>query len=227
METDRIITAARQQGQRALSEYAAKQFLAGYDIPVTREILTAAAAEAVAAADEIGYPVALKACGASLLHKSDRGLVALNVTSAADVQAAHERLCRAAGEDLEGVLVQEMVTGQRELVVGMNRDPQFGPCVMLGLGGVMTEIFRDTAFRMAPIDMAEAADMTGQLRCRAMLDAFRGEQPADREALCRCLVAVGRISLDRDDIEEIDINPLIITRRGDLAAVDALIILKS
>ncbi|MFO8048366.1 MAG: acetate--CoA ligase family protein [Desulfosudaceae bacterium] len=226
MEADRIIAAARQQGQGALSEYASKQILAAYDIPVTRETLVANPEEAVAAAIDIGYPVALKACGSSLLHKSDRGLVRLGLASETEVRSAHELLRRESGDNLEGILVQEMIAGKRELVAGMNRDAQFGPCVMLGLGGIMTEIFKDTAFRMAPLDMIEAADMADQLKSQPLLAAFRGEEPVDRNALSRCLMAVGRIALEHEDILEIDINPLIITSRGNLVAVDALIILR-
>ncbi|MFP4040953.1 MAG: acetate--CoA ligase family protein [Desulfosudaceae bacterium] len=225
MEAGRIIAAARQQGQGALSEYASKQILAAYDIPVTREALVANPEEAVAAAIDIGYPVALKACGSSLLHKSDRGLVRLGLTSETEVRSAHELLRRESGDSLEGILVQEMIAGKRELVAGMNRDAQFGPCVMLGLGGIMTEIFKDTAFRMAPLDMIDAADMADQLKSQPLLAAFRGEEAVDRDALSRCLMAVGRIALEHEDILEIDINPLIINSRGKLVAVDALIIL--
>ena len=225
MDAAQIIAAARKQGRRALSEYTAKQVLGNYGIPTAREVLAEYSAQAVTAARDIGYPVVLKACSATLMHKSEKGLVALGITDDAAVETACERSFREAGEELEGILVQEMVSGNRELVVGMNRDPQFGPCVMLGLGGVMTEIFRDTVFRMAPIDATEAADMADQLKSKKIFDAFRGERPADRPALYRCLTAVGQIALDHETVSEIDINPVIITKEGEVTAVDALIVL--
>jgi len=119
-----------------------------------------------------------------------------------------------------------MVSGKRELVVGLHREPQFGPCVMLGIGGVLTELLNDTAFRIAPFDEAEARDMADELRARKILDPFRGEAAADMRALCRSLTAVGRLGAEQPAISEIDINPLIITPGGGIKAVDALIVLK-
>ncbi|MDY6903459.1 MAG: acetate--CoA ligase family protein [Thermodesulfobacteriota bacterium] len=219
-----IMDSAKQKGMPALSEYDAKKVLSSYGIPVTREYLADSADAAISAARKIGYPVVLKACAPHLMHKSDNGLVALGVNTDADVQDAFAHICEKAGGTIDGVLVQEMIDGKRELVVGMTRDPQFGPCVMLGLGGVMTEIFRDTVFRMAPFDAVEAADMTAQLRSKKMLDAFRGEAPANRDMLYQTLTAVARMAMDWDGIREIDINPLIVSPDGGLKAVDALIV---
>jgi acetate---CoA ligase (ADP-forming) subunit beta len=113
------------------------------------------------------------------------------------------------------------------LGLGLNRDPQFGPCVMLGLGGVMTEILKDTVFRVAPFDRIEALDMMAELRSHAIFDNFRGQAPADREAICRSLIALGQIGLDHAAIAEIDINPMIIDADGRSVAVDALVVLSS
>jgi succinyl-CoA synthetase beta subunit len=126
--------------------------------------------------------------------------------------------------ELEGVLVAEMVAGARELVLGLTREPQFGPCVMLGLGGVMTEIFKDTVFRVAPFDRVEAEDMINELKSRAMLNEFRGERPADIKTICQCLLSLGKIGQDYPDISEIDINPLKIDKDGQVKAVDALVV---
>lgn len=220
-----IIEMALANGQRALTEYQSKQLLARYRVPVTRERLARNAAEAVAAAEGIGFPIALKGSSPELMHKSDAGCVVLGLATPDTVRQAFDRITQNAGTALDGVLVQEMVAGQREIVVGLSRDAQFGPCIMLGTGGVLTEIIEDTVFRVAPIDEIEAMDMIGELKSRAMLDAFRGQQPADLAAICRTLIAVGRIGLEMPVVAEIDINPLIITPEGGVVAVDALVVL--
>jgi succinyl-CoA synthetase beta subunit len=226
MRADDLIQSALDRGQPALSEYESKKLLSLYDIPVTRETLSRSADEAVSAAADLGFPVVLKACSPELMHKSERGCIELNLRSERDVREAYGRIIRSVDLELEGVLVQEMVPGQRELVVGLNRDPQFGPCVMLGTGGMMTEVFKDTAFRMAPFGMIEAKDMAEELRFKAILGAFRGQKPADMDILCRTLIAVGKIGLELDTVSELDINPMIITPEGRVVAVDALVVLR-
>lgn len=222
-----LIQSAVEKGARALSEYDAKRFLQAYGIPVTRETLARDKQEALAAARDIGYPVVLKACAAALMHKSEAGAVAVGIADDARLQEAYDRVTGAVSLPLEGILIQEMVPGQRELVVGLSRDPQFGPCVMVGLGGVLTEVLKDIAFRVAPFDRREALEMLAELRCSNMLDAFRGQAAADREALCDTLIAVGQIGLDHAAVAEIDINPIIIDARGRIKAVDALVVLAS
>jgi succinyl-CoA synthetase beta subunit len=226
MRADDLIRSALDRGQPALSEYESKKLLSLYDIPVTRETLSRSADEAVSAAADLGFPVVLKACSPELMHKSERGCIELNLRSERDVREAYGRIIRSVDLELEGVLVQEMVPGQRELVVGLNRDPQFGPCVMLGIGGMMTEVFKDTAFRMAPFGMIEAKDMAEELRFKAILGAFRGQKPADMDILCRTLIAVGKIGLELETVSELDINPMIITPEGRVVAVDALVVLR-
>ncbi len=226
MRADDLIRSALDRGQPALSEYESKKLLSLYDIPVTRETLSRSADEAVSAAADLGFPVVLKACSPELMHKSERGCIELNLRSERDVREAYGRIIRSVDLELEGVLVQEMVPGQRELVVGLNRNPQFGPCVMLGTGGMMTEVFKDTAFRMAPFGMIEAKDMAEELRFKAILGAFRGQKPADMDILCRTLIAVGKIGLELETVSELDINPMIITPEGRVVAVDALVVLR-
>jgi succinyl-CoA synthetase beta subunit len=226
MRADELIQSGLAKGQKALSEYESKKLLGLYGIPVAREKLSHSADEAVSAAGELGFPVVLKACSPDLMHKSERGCIELNLRSEGDIRAAYERILRSVDLELEGMLVQEMVAGQRELVVGLNRDPQFGPCVMLGIGGMMTEVFQDTVFRMAPFDTIEAKDMTEELRFKAILGTFRGQKPVDMEVLCRTLAAVGQIGLELEAVSELDINPMIITPDGRLVAVDALVVLR-
>lgn len=175
MRADDLIRPALDRGQPALSEYESKKLLSLYGIPVAREKLSRSADEAVSAAADIGFPVVLKACSPELMHKSERGCIELNLRSEGDVRKAYGRIISSVDLELEGVLVQEMVSGQRELVVGLTRDPQFGPCVMLGIGGMMTEVFEDIAFRMAPFGKIEAKDMSEELRFKAILGLPRTE----------------------------------------------------
>ena len=221
-----LIRSGLNKSQRALSEYESKQLLGLYGIPVTREELSHSADEAVLLAKDLGFPVALKACSADLMHKSERGCIELNLRSEENVREAYRRIIQGIELELDGLLVQEMVPGQRELVVGLNRDSQFGPCVMLGIGGIMTEVFQDTVFRMAPFDMIEAKDMAEELRFKAILGAFRGQKPVDMDVLCRTLIAVGQIGLELEAVSELDINPMIITPEGRVVAADAVVVLK-
>ena len=213
------------KGQKALSEFQSKEVLKGYGIPVTREILVQTPDEAVTAAGRIGYPVVLKPCSWKLMHKSELGCIELGLTAPDAVESAYKRITEKIDTPLEGILVQEMVAGSREMVAGLSRDPQFGACVMVGFGGVMAEIIADTVFRVAPFDEAEAMDMINDLSTRPMLDAFRGQAPADMATICRILAGIGRLGLENPAISEIDINPLIISPDGSIKAADALIIL--
>ena len=174
------------------------------------------------AAAEIGFPVAVKAHGVA--HKSDAGLVHLGVGDEAGVLDAFDRIT--AGGEIERVVVQEMVPGGRELVAGMVRDPVFGPCVMFGLGGVLTEVLDDVTFRRTPLTPDEALEMLDDIRGRRILDGVRGMPPADRRRLAGLLTAVGRIGLDHDEIAEIDLNPVILAGSRPVAA-DALVVLEA
>jgi acetate---CoA ligase (ADP-forming) subunit beta len=226
MKNQEMIQEALARGRNALSELQSKALLKSHGVPVTEEALARNPEEAVEIARRIGYPVVLKACAWELMHKSEKGWVKLNLQNDTAVRDAFSKISAETDMALEGILVQEMVQGQRELVAGLSRDASFGPCVMLGLGGIMTEIIRDTVFRMAPIDEAEARDMAAQLKSKEILEAFRGQAPADMEAICRTLVTISDIGLAYDRVAEIDINPLIITHDGRVIAVDALVVLE-
>ena len=220
-----LVEEALQRGQRALSEYDSKRLLASYGIPTTREILSTSPDEAVKAAEDLGYPVVLKGTHAELTHKTELGLVLLKLRTPDEVREGYRTIVERAGQRaLDGVLVQQMVSGSREFVIGLTRDAQFGPCVMFGLGGIFTEALKDTTFRVAPIDRAEAREMLGEIRSKALLGPFRGEPEVDLDVLSDALVAIGQIGLDHDEVKEIDINPLIIAD-GKPVAVDALVIL--
>ena len=221
-----LIKIALDRGQKALSEYQSKQLLKAYGIPVTREELAQNADEAAAIAARLGYPVVMKACSPDLMHKSEAGAVEIGLKNEAEARAAYQRLIGATAQTLEGVLVQEMIRGNRELVLGLSRDAQFGPCVMFGLGGVLTEVINDTVFRVAPLEMIDAQEMMQELRAKAILDPFRGQAAADREVLGRSLMALGQIGLENEAVAEIDVNPMIIDPAGRVKAVDALVVLQ-
>jgi acetate---CoA ligase (ADP-forming) subunit beta len=215
------ISAAIKAGRTALNEYEAKRFLAGFGIPVSRERLVFDEAAAVAAAEEIGLPVVLKAAGDRIQHKTELGAVSLNLKSMAEIRREARRLQAIAG--CEGLLVQEMVPGERELVCGLTRDDRFGPCVMFGLGGIFTELIDDAVFRVAPLTMDDAREMMDSIRTAKILQAFRGQPPAHREALAEILVALGEIGCRNDEVRAIDINPVKIRPDGTPVAVDALV----
>ncbi len=178
---------------RTLSESESKQLLAGFGVPVAGERRAATVDEAVAAATELGFPVVVKLNGDAIAHKTERGLVRLNNRDAAAVSAAAGELLAAATPDDGEVdlLVAPMIRGNRELIAGVLRDPQFGPTVMLGLGGILAEAVADVVFRPAPLDDVTAHEMIDQLATQRLLGAFRGEAAVDRDALAAILVALG------------------------------------
>ncbi|EFK96895.1 CoA-binding domain protein [sediment metagenome] len=208
----------------ALTENESKILLKAYGIPVTEEIIATDLEEAVNAAIGIGFPVVVKGLGAAILHKTEMGLVHLNLNDPETVKKAVTAIKKDAGDKLEGFLVQPQVKGKREFVAGMIRDPQFGPVIMFGLGGIFTEAFSDTAFRMAPLTETDAADMIDEIRAKKLLGQFRGEEAVNRRQIADALIGLSRLSLEQPRISEIDINPLIAMPDGDICAVDALII---
>ncbi len=218
------VNEALAKGQSALNEYDAKRFLAAFGIPICREVLAADPEKAAGEAAVIGFPVVLKASGATLFHKTDVGGIALNLKSPEEVRDEARRLLGIPGS--QEVLVQEMVQGHRELVCGLTGDAQLGPCVMFGLGGILTEVLDDTVFRLAPLTSTDALEMLGEIRSAKILGPFRGQQPVDKIALSGILVALGTIALRYEAIREIDLTPVKIRPDGSPVAVDALISLR-
>ncbi|MBX7474023.1 acetate--CoA ligase family protein [Streptomyces sp. MAG02] len=212
-----------------LSEHAAKQLLRAYGIRVPREQLVTSAAAAVRAAGLVGYPVVMKASGARLAHKTELGLVKVGLTSASQIRDAYRELtdiARYEGVDLDGILVCQMVERGVEMVVGVGHDSLFGPTVTVGLGGVLVEVLGDAAVRVPPFGEAQARDMLGELRGRALLDGVRGGPPLDVDALVEVVLRVQRMALELgDELAELDINPIMVLPRGQGAvALDALAI---
>ena len=219
-----IIEMALAKGRSTLSESESKQILSQYNIPITKEILVTDADGLDRAIQEIGFPLVMKGCAADLAHKTESGLVRVDIRDAQEAREAFEAMMQAMDSGDKGVLVQEMIKGKRELVVGLTRDPQFGPCVMFGLGGIFTEVLEDIVFRVAPITKADALDMMNEIKGKKILEAIRGMEAADKDMLADILVAVGRLGEENKAVSEVDINPLILSG-GKPVAVDALVVL--
>lgn len=220
---EQILKKAIERGQKTLSEYESKAVIQSAGVAITREKLAGSRDEAVAFAAQIGYPVALKGCSGKLAHKTEMGVVKLNLADTDAVKEAYDEITGKAPE-MDGVLVQEMIKGNREFVIGLTRDPQFGPCVMFGIGGIFTEAMKDVSFRIAPLTEADAEEMIEEIRMKKLLGEFRGSPAVDKKELVRALVGIGELALSHEEIAEIDINPLIITGDKPVAA-DALVIL--
>jgi acetyl-CoA synthetase (ADP-forming) len=221
-----IIDKALKEGRTTLTEYESKQVLASYDLPVTRERLVNNPDDLLKAAEQIGYPLVIKGCSAEIAHKTETGLVRVDVRTAEEAAVAFREIKAAMNGAGDGaVLVQQMIKGQRELVVGLTRDAQFGPCVMFGLGGIFTEVLKDTVFRVAPLERQDALDMMQDIKANKILEEIRGMTAVDKDMLADILMTVGKIGIENDRIKEIDINPLIISG-GKPVAVDALVVLQ-
>ncbi len=219
------------QPLRVATEHASKQALSACGIGVTREALVQDGDEACAAASSIGYPVALKLISPDLLHKTEAGAVLLRLSNEAELRAGCEHLlAKCAGDTLrrEGLLVQEMVSEGVEAILGVVNDRQFGPCVMVGMGGIFVELLKDVGFAPAPVAPEEALSLIRRLKGVTLLDGLRGKGPYDIDALADALVKLSLLAWEaRDRIEQVDINPLMVLPRGrGVKAVDALIILK-
>ncbi|MDT8272574.1 MAG: acetate--CoA ligase family protein [Desulfomonilia bacterium] len=221
----KIIEEARQRGDKTLSEYESKKILEEYAIPVTKERVVTDLDQAKEFARTIGYPVALKGSSSTLTHKTELKLIELNIQGDESLETAYRALEERGKGKLDGILVQQMIRGERELVAGLIRDPQFGPCVMFGLGGIFTEVLKDVTFRVAPLEKRDALEMMDEIRAKKLLDEFRGKPAVNRDILAQVLINLGKIGLEIDEIAEIDINPLII-QDDTPVAVDALVVLR-
>lgn len=213
---------------RTLSEPESKALLVAHGLPCVADRVIATPEAAVAAADELGYPVVAKLAGDGIAHKSERGLVRLSLGAATEVEvAARELLAAARPEDGEvALLVAPMLRGMRELIVGLHDDPQFGRCVMVGIGGVLAEAIADVAFRLVPIDALDAHEMLDDLQSQAVLGPVRGEPAVDRDAVVAVILGLAGLVDARPDIVSVDVNPLLIVD-GLPVAVDALVEISS
>ena len=224
----------RLQGRSGdLTEYEAKQILAEYGIGVTAEALATRPENAASLAAVIGFPVVMKIMSPDIPHKTEAGGVRIGVADGEQAKAVYDELVANARRfapqaRIDGVLVQEMVAGGTEVILGVNNDPLFGPAIMVGLGGVYAEVLHDVSFRLAPITLSEAHEMLRELRTFAILDGARGKPKCDIDELAVTLTRLSALAVDlKDHVAELDLNPLFVLPKGrGVRAGDALIKLK-
>jgi acyl-CoA synthetase (NDP forming) len=223
-----VIEKARSEGRAVLTEVESKQILHEAGIPVAVASAAATAKEAVGLAERSGYPVVMKVLSPDIAHKSDVGGVKVGLESAADVGAAFEEIMAAVKERqpdarVEGVAVQKMAPAGTEVIVGMSKDPQFGPVMMFGLGGIFVEVLKDVAFRIVPLEPKDAREMVREIKGFPVLEGVRGQEPADVAALEKLILQVSEFIEKHPEIEELDLNPVFAYKDG-VIAVDARIV---
>lgn len=227
-EATGIIEQARAAGRTLLSEVEAKAMLARHGVPVTDTRLAASVDDAVAIADQLGYPVALKVADDDITHKTDVGGVELGIADADQLRAAaqriHDAVAAAAPGAAAGLSVQPMAAPGTEVILGITQDQQFGPVLMFGLGGVFVEVLKDVAFRVVPLEPRDAAEMIREIQGFAVLEGFRGAEPADLSAIEAMLLQLSDFAQAHPDVAELDLNP-VFARPDGAIAVDARIVL--
>lgn len=225
-----IFAKVREERRNILLEPEAKTVCMEYRIPVTKFKFAKTVDEAVSFAEEIGYPVVLKIVSPDIIHKFDVGGVILDLKTPEEVRNAFDSILKNVrrykpSAKILGVVVQEMVPPSTEIIVGAIRDPQFGPTLMFGLGGIFVEIFKDVTFRIAPIREAEAREMITEIKAYPVLKGYRGMPPVDIEAIVQILLNTSKLVMEHLEIKELDLNPIIVYEEG-AKTVDARLILE-
>ncbi|MGD8544679.1 MAG: acetate--CoA ligase family protein [Candidatus Bathyarchaeota archaeon] len=228
--TSSIIQEASKKGRKNLLESEAKEICMEYGIPVTKFEIARNEAEAIKFAEKIGYPIVLKIVSPDIIHKSDVGGIILNVKDTNDVQKGYDQIIKnikkhKSDAHIVGILVQEMVPQSTEVIVGATKDPQFGPTLMFGLGGIFVEILKDVTFRIAPITEDEAREMITEVKAYPLLTGYRNQPPADIEAIVKILLKTSNLIMKHQVIKELDLNPVMVYEKG-AKTVDARIILE-
>jgi len=214
-----------QQEKKVVDEFEAKRWLKAMNLKVVKELIVRTPDEAIKAANKMGYPTVLKGIAEGQIHKTEAGLVTLNLQNAEQLHSAYRKMLRVKMKP-RSFLIQPMLKGDLELIAGVVRDPQFGPAVMLGLGGVKAEVYKDVAFRLAPLNQKDVLSMASDLEGQALLKGYRGSKPVNMESLADWLIKLGWLALKFEKIQEIDVNPLLVVN-GEPVAVDATIVLTS
>jgi acyl-CoA synthetase (NDP forming) len=229
-KTPQILSQAYKEGRKSLLETEAKTVCREYNIPVTDFELAKNKEETVKSAEKIGYPIVLKIVSPDIIHKSDVGGVIVGLKDSNDVRNGYEQILKNVQKHtpnarILGILVQEMAPPGTEVIVGAIKDPQFGPAVMFGLGGIFVEVLKDVTFRVAPITEDEACEMIGEVKAYPLLKGYRNTPPADIEAITKILLSTSKLVTDYPKIKEMDLNPIIVYEKG-AKTVDARIILE-
>ena len=231
-QAKRVLNTVKREGRTFLPEPEAHEVLKAYGFPVLKSRLAKSVEEGVAAAEQIGFPVVLKIVSPDIVHKVDVGGVKVNIQTKAELRRAYKDLLANVKRnkpeaDIWGVFIQKMAAKGKEAIIGMNRDPHFGPILLFGLGGIYVELFKDVSFRIAPLRDLGARRMIRQIRGYKMFEGFRGEPPSDTDAIAECLQRLSQLVIDCEEIDELDINPLIVYDEGQGAVVvDARILIK-
>jgi acyl-CoA synthetase (NDP forming) len=219
-----LVNQANRKGAKILNEYESKKWLRALGLKVVKEVAVKDLDAAIKSANGMGYPVVLKGTVEGQVHKTEGGLVKLNLMNADQVRSAYQEMLTVKPKP-RSFLIQPMLSGDLELIAGIVRDSQFGPAVMLGLGGIWAEAYRDVVFRLPPLNQEAVIEMISELKGGSLLRGFRGSKPVSMESLADWLIKLGWLTMNFDKIQEIDVNPLLIVD-GEPIAVDATIILK-
>jgi len=212
--------------QTILTEFESKELLQEIGIPVPGQKLTTSKTDTLSAAEQIGFPVVLKLMAEDIVHKSDTGAVKLNLKNKQEVENAYEELMKIPSQKEKKISVQKMADEPiTELIIGMTTDPQFGPALMFGIGGILVELLEDVSFRIAPITEYDAREMIKEIKGFPILDGYRGKPKADLDAIVKTLLTISELVVEHEEINEMDLNPVFIYEKG-LICVDARIILK-
>jgi len=224
MSLKSIILKAKNEGRKKLLEHEAFEVLLEYKFPVPKFGLAKSEEEAVKIADSIGYPVVLKIVSPDIIHKTDVGGVILNLKDSSDVREGFRNIMlnvrnKAPNAKIEGVLIQEMIPSELEIIVGSTRDAIFGPILMFGLGGIFVEVLKDVSFRVAPITPIDADEMIHEIKAYKILEGYRGLPPRDLDAIKDILMKTSNLMLEVEEIQDIDLNPIMVFERGKGAKV--------
>lgn len=220
-----ILEKALSEKAEFLSEHEAKALLSEYDISVTQDKLVKSAEDAAQAAAEIGFPVVLKGCGRTLLHKTELDLVKVKLSDAEEVLAVATDMFKRLPAEADGLLVCPMLDTRREFIAGVTQDRQFGPVVAFGLGGIFTETLKDVAFRVAPFGIEDGLDLVHDVQARKLMRSVRGLPEIDRKKMAGLLANLSRLAAEQSAIDEVDCNPILADGENPVVA-DALVKLK-
>ena len=213
-------------GQNVLTEFESKELFQEIGIPVPAQKLTVSKEETISAAEQIGFPVVLKLMAEDVVHKSDTGAVKLNIKNKEEIEQAYDELMKIEAKSEKKISVQKMADEPiTELIIGMTTDPQFGPALMFGIGGILVELLEDVSFRIAPITEFDAKEMIREIKGFPILDGYRGKPKADIDAIVDTLMKISDLVTKNEEIHEMDLNPVFIYEKG-IVCVDARIILK-
>ena len=230
MKKSATIVQLKKEGRLILTEFESKKFLKQAGIPVIETRLARTLKESVLFSQKMGFPVALKIASPDIVHKSDSGGVRLSLNNGSEVRAAYREIMDGVQEknpsaSIQGVSVQKMAKPGTEVIVGTSKDPQFGPVIMFGLGGIFVEVLKDVSFRIIPLGRKDALEMIEEIKGYPLLKGYRGKESVDIPALTEIILKISKVMEEHPEIKELELNPIIAYKKGALA-VDARIILE-